>query len=293
MIRLSKLHFYLKYFGPRRTIRFVIEYSFVNRQILKSFVIDRKGLEIGGPTSFFFARHRLPIYPYVRSLDNINFSSKTIWNQSDENAEFSVDNKTGKQLIMEASDLRTIENESYEFVVSSHVIEHLSNPIKSVMEMKRVLKTNGFIIMVAPHKETTFDRKRPTTTSEHLINDFKTNIKEGDISHLNMDEIVANYDYDLDPGISGKEEFIERTGQNNINRALHQHVFITETIIQLFDYCDLKIILCEPKLTYRILVVAQKTPKSCINLTRENNKKFISNKSSWRSHSPYLLDKIS
>lgn len=159
------------------------------------------------------------------------------------------------------------------------------------MEMKRILMNNGFIILIAPHKETTFDRKRPITSLEHLINDFNANLQEGDLSHLDMNEIITYYDYTLDSGISGKEEFIKRTMQNLTNRALHQHVFITETVIQLFDYCNLKIILVEPKLSYGILVIAQKKAESCMNFAKEWNKNFLSNKSKWRSSSPYSLDK--
>jgi SAM-dependent methyltransferase len=233
----------------------------------------------------------LPIYPYVKSLDNVNFSTKTIWNKSTDDEVFSFENRIGKQMIMEASDLRNIKCESYEFVVSSHVIEHLSNPIKSVMEMKRVLITNGFIILVAPHKEATFDRKRTVTSLKHLIDDYKDNIKEGDLSHLDLKEIISQYDFKLDPGVNGRDDFIKRTEQNMKNRALHQHVFITETIIQLLDYCNLEIVLAEPKLSYGIVIVARKLVTSNVHDIRKNNSSFLSDFSDWRRLSPYDMDR--
>ncbi len=113
MGKLKNLYFYIKTFGPRKTCRFVLEYLFSNQKILKSFVINKRGLEIGGPSKLFFSNNSLPIYPYVKSLDNVNFRTETLWNKKGEDGVFSFENRTGKQLIMEASDLRNIESESY------------------------------------------------------------------------------------------------------------------------------------------------------------------------------------
>lgn len=124
--------------------------------------------------------------------------------------------------------------------------------------MKRVVKVGGIVILVAPHKETTFDHNRKITTLQHMMGDFAKNILEGDTSHLDIEEIVQDYDFSLDLGISGKEEFIARTKENIQNRALHQHVFVTETLLQLVDYCSLKIILVRPRLSYGVLVVSKK-----------------------------------
>lgn len=44
-----------------------------------SLVKGKSGLEIGAPSGIFSANNYLPIYPYVASLDGVNFSSKTIW----------------------------------------------------------------------------------------------------------------------------------------------------------------------------------------------------------------------
>lgn len=283
--------FYLKTFGLRKAFRLIMESRSGNKEILLRFVENKKGLEIGGPSQSFLSNNQLPIYPYVKSLDNVNFSTKTIWNKSTDDEVFSFENRIGKQMIMEASDLRNIKCESYEFVVSSHVIEHLSNPIKSVMEMKRVLITNGFIILVAPHKEATFDRKRTVTSLKHLIDDYKDNIKEGDLSHLDLKEIISQYDFKLDPGVNGRDDFIKRTEQNMKNRALHQHVFITETIIQLLDYCNLEIVLAEPKLSYGIVIVARKLVTSNVHDIRKNNSSFLSDFSDWRRLSPYDMDR--
>ena len=42
------------------------------------------------------------------------------------------------------------EDETFDLVVSGQMLEHCSNPFKSVAEMKRVLKTGGRLALAAP-----------------------------------------------------------------------------------------------------------------------------------------------
>lgn len=289
---IKKLHVQIMALGWKGFLQMLRETAFDNKTDIQPFVVNRNGLEIGGPTRSFFRHNILSIYPVVRSLDNVNFSTNNIWSFKFKNSSvFHYDDKVGRQFVCEASNMESIKDNSYDFVVSSHVIEHLSDPVKAILEMKRVIKLQGFVILVVPHKEITFDHNRKTTELDHMIDDFKKNVPEGVTSHLDLDEIIENYDYSLDSGISNKEDFIQRTKYNITNRALHQHVFITETILKLLDYCNLKIVLVKPRLSYGIMVVSQKLPENDHNTIKINNKEFISINSPWRSRSPFELDK--
>ncbi len=291
--RIDSILSQIKLLGINRTVRFMMEPVIEKKNILRLFVENRSGVEIGGPSSIFFSNKPLSIYPFVKSLDNVNYGLVTIWNEKAPASNlFQFGNRFGKQFIMEASNLKSIQNDSYDFVASSHMLEHLSNPVKALFEMKRVVNNEGFIILVVPHKEITFDHKRKTTSIAHMIDDFDKNLPEGDISHLDLGEIANDYDFQLDHGIASKEEFIARTMNNNSNRALHQHVFETETVLQLLNYCGLKIVLVRPTLSYGILVVSQKLSGLNDNMIYQNNEEFLSCTSPWRKHSPFKLDKI-
>lgn len=65
------------------------------------------------------------------------------------------------------------KDNTVDFVISSHVIEHFYDPIKAVEEWLRVVKPGGFVYIIAPHKERTFDRDRPRTTIAELIERHK------------------------------------------------------------------------------------------------------------------------
>src|SRR4051794_17162177 len=70
-----------------------------------------RGLEIGGPSHIFTASGAFPVYPLVGSLDNCNYSSRTIWEgdiKAGRSFTFDQKRKPGIQHIAEATDLRMI-----------------------------------------------------------------------------------------------------------------------------------------------------------------------------------------
>ncbi len=69
--------------------------------------------------------------------------------------------------------LRHFDDSSFDFVVISHVIEHLSNPLYAIKEVFRVLRVSGKAIIAVPDKRYTFDRLRDSVTWEHLWSDYE------------------------------------------------------------------------------------------------------------------------
>jgi len=191
---------------------------------IQAYFKNKNGIEIGGPTSHFDLKGFLPIYQLMNSLDNVNFSSNTIWEGNlTEGNYFKFGNKIGKQFIKEANDLNGINDSEYDFLLSSHNIEHLANPLKTIQEWKRVVKPNGYFLFILPNKEGTFDHRRPVTTIEHLIDDLKRNTTEADETHF--EEVLRLHDLSKDPGGLNFNEFKERSLKNIENRCLHHHVF--------------------------------------------------------------------
>lgn len=60
------------------------------------------------------------------------------------------------------------DDESLEYVASSHLIEHCWDTIGTIEEWLRVLKPGGLIYMDIPHKERTFDKPRERTPLAEL-----------------------------------------------------------------------------------------------------------------------------
>ncbi|HEY2283896.1 MAG TPA: methyltransferase domain-containing protein [Solirubrobacteraceae bacterium] len=57
--------------------------------------------------------------------------------------------------------------DSYDFVFSSHVIEHFPDPIKALHEWTRVARR--YVVVIAPHRDRTFDIDNPLTPVSELM----------------------------------------------------------------------------------------------------------------------------
>ncbi|MFV0495916.1 class I SAM-dependent methyltransferase [Mycobacterium sp.] len=204
-------------------------------------LIEHKyGIEIGGPSALF--RTVLPLYQLVEGLDGVNFGSETVWEGRLEAGENFVydENKRGHQYISEASDLSEIENEQYDFLLSSNCLEHVANAIKALNEWKRVIKPGGALVLVLPNKKSNFDHRRPVTKFEHLLEDFANDVGEDDLTHL--DEILALHDLKRDPPAGDLENFRKRSLKNVENRTLHHHVFDVPLIEKVLAHVGFKIV---------------------------------------------------
>lgn len=70
--------------------------------------------------------------------------------------------------IVAPGDKLPVEDASVDFVISSHVLEHFADPIAALREWYRVVRPDGYIYMIVPNMERTFDRGRTRTTVAEL-----------------------------------------------------------------------------------------------------------------------------
>jgi len=188
------------------------------------YVYNKKGLEIGGPSEVFKRWHSpLPIYSRVASLDNCDISRNTVWAAHSDTYKFSPSKAPGKTIFCDGSNLSSVADQTYDFILSSHNLEHFANPIKALREWKRVTRPEGALILVLPHYAKTFDHRRTPTSVEHMVADYEGNTQEDDLTHL--PEILQAHDLSRDPAAGSIEEFRRRSLDNLTNRCLHHHVF--------------------------------------------------------------------
>jgi SAM-dependent methyltransferase len=209
---------------------------------IRPLLTERRGFEVGGPSTIFDEAGLIPAYPIVATLDNANFSSQTIWEGSiSEGATFRFHplKPAGRAFIAEATDLGAVADSEYDFVLSSHTLEHVANPIVALREWRRILRPGGALIIVLPRREAAFDHRRPVTSFEHLVDDERRGTQEDDLTHL--EEILALHDLDRDPGGLDRAAFEARSRRNAEFRALHHHVFDVPLLARLLEHAGFEV----------------------------------------------------
>jgi SAM-dependent methyltransferase len=232
-----------------------------------SLVKGKRGLEIGGPTDVFQTwylpsrvhgwQSPMPIYDRVGILDNCNFSRETMWAKHNEFYRFSGSKLPGKIIVAEGSDLSPVADESYDFVLSSHNLEHFANPVKALKEWKRVTRRNGTLILVLPDYRRTFDHRRTPTLVQHMLDDYSRNVGEEDDTHLPEVLELHNVSRDGTLKTHSYEELRERSINNMTNRALHHHVFDEKNSAELLNAVGLEVLAIELALPYHIFIISR------------------------------------
>ncbi len=139
-------------------------------------LLKGKGLEIG-------ALHEPAQIPKECSIEYCDAQTKEELTQN-------FPELQGKTLVevdhicdLDKQGLSIFAKDSYDFVILNHVIEHVANPIKTISELFRVVKPNGLVILSAPDKDFTFDKKRALTSFEHLQAEYNNNVMEVSNEH--------------------------------------------------------------------------------------------------------------
>jgi SAM-dependent methyltransferase len=200
----------------------------------------------------------VPVYAAAGCIDNVNFSAKTIWEGAVREGQTFVYDRAhlpGRQFILEAVDLAPIPDSSYDFVLSSHTLEHIANPLRALREWMRVLRSGGILILVVPHHADTFDRRRPVTTLAHLIDDDRNGVGEDDLTHL--PEILELHDLALDPPAGEAAAFRARSERNEENRCLHHHVFDEALVAALLETAGFQQVAVERQPPHHVIAVAR------------------------------------
>jgi SAM-dependent methyltransferase len=91
-----------------------------------------------------------------------------------------------------------VGNKTFDFVASSHVIEHVPDLIGHFQEVKEILNEGGIYVFLAPDKELCFDTQKPDSSLGQLI---EAHIEKRRVAPVNA--IIDEYYYGVKRGGHG------------------------------------------------------------------------------------------
>jgi SAM-dependent methyltransferase len=125
---------------------------------------------------------------------------------------------------LDGDGLSQFADESYDFIILNHVIEHVANPIRTVEELFRVVKRDGYVVISAPDKNFTFDSKRELTPFSHLKEEYDRQVKVVTDDHY-MDFIRGVHPELLDLDAEKLQQHVDKIRA----RREHAHVWDSAT----------------------------------------------------------------
>lgn len=120
---------------------------------------------------------------------------------------------------------------SLDFVIANHLLEHCPNSLKVFKEFYRVLKNFGVLYLGLPDKRYTFDRKRNVTPLSHLIKDFDNDITNIDELHL-VDHLVKADKIKIPKDLKKRKKLFKY----HLNRSIHVHVWTYKEMVEFISY---------------------------------------------------------
>jgi predicted SAM-dependent methyltransferase len=127
--------------------------------------------------------------------------------------------------------LSAIADQSQDFVIASHILEHLADPLTQIEEIHRVLKPGAVVLVFLPDRRHTFDRKRSATPLAHLIAEHRDRVAI--VSDAHIEDYLRMTDV-WDPAWT-KEQVSEQLELNR-QRSIHVHCWSENEFLPVLEY---------------------------------------------------------
>lgn len=114
--------------------------------------------------------------------------------------------------------LSSIQDSSLDFIIGNHMLEHCENPLGTIRNHLRKVKTNGILYYAIPDKRFTFDSRRDLTTFKHFVKDDQKGPQASRKEHF-LDWAINVY------RMRGHEAKIRADQLKEMGYSIHFHVW--------------------------------------------------------------------
>lgn len=136
-----------------------------------------KGIEIGA------CHHPMRLWRRFNHVLYLDIETKEQWKKTVSLPPAEIMRAVRVDIIDDANTLAAVSDNSQDFLIANHVIEHCRNPIATLGNMFRVLKPEGALYLSIPDKRFTFDAPRQATSMQHFRDDYEKGPEVSDEAH--------------------------------------------------------------------------------------------------------------
>jgi len=156
--------------------------------------------------------------------------------------------------------LEKIENESLNFIIANHFIEHARNPMGTIKNWLPKLRLGGIIFMAVPDKYHSFDIDRELTSLQHMIADYCSDPKE----RLSYDRQHFVEWASLVQKVPVNDVESRANQLIKIDYSIHFHTFTLQSFLEMLHHLK-----HEYKFPFAIKACADNTDEFLVILVRE------------------------
>ncbi len=226
----------------------------LSRELIAETYLSGDGIEIG-------ALHnplKLPAAARVRYVDRLSIPDlRKQYPELDAEALVNVD------ILADGERLETIADESQDFVIANHFVEHCQNPLGAILNMLRVLKPAGILYLALPDKRCCFDSDRPVTPLAHIMRDFTEGPEWSRAQHFEEWARLVNKAADESEVKKQVSELIR------MNYSIHYHVWtpfeMLEFVLALRTMAEFDVELCFEHGGVEVILVLRKSVAGTTN----------------------------
>lgn len=125
--------------------------------------------------------------------------------------------------------LETVEEESQDFIVANHFLEHCEDPIRTIGTHLGKLRPGGVLFYAVPDKRYTFDFRRPVTPLEHMIEDHEHGPERSRREHYDdWTRLVIVEESENEAGAEARARKLEDEAY-----SIHMHVWTQAEFLKL------------------------------------------------------------
>jgi SAM-dependent methyltransferase len=145
---------------------------------------------------------------------------------------------TDVDIVDDGEKLATVADESQDFIVANHMLEHTEDPVGTILNHLSKLRPGGVLFYAVPDKRFTFDFRRPVTPIEHMLADHEEGPERSRAEHFReWCQLVIDHESDSVGSAeqAASPEWVEKRAQELEAQgySIHMHVWTQAEFLKL------------------------------------------------------------